>query len=199
MKYNIHPVPKPRMTQRDKWMQRPAVMQYWKFKDDVRDAGIELGEVVDVVFHVPMPKSWSKNKKLEMLHQPHQQKPDIDNYLKALLDAVLDDDSHVFHVTASKYWAVTGSLEIGWHLDRSFSPRPEQPVLLILGHDGLQARRSGILVRRRVLRRCDPAYGGWTPAAGSRVEERQFFQSVATLDHRGVNGRSRHIAYIRRI
>ena len=112
MKYDITPVPKPRMTRSDKWKKRACVMRYWAFKDKVRDAGIEIGEVVQVVFFVPMPKSWSKSKRKEMNNKPHQQKPDIDNYLKALLDAVLDDDSHVYHVSASKYWSETGSIDM---------------------------------------------------------------------------------------
>ena len=112
MKYDIIPVPKPRMTRSDKWKQRACVMRYWAFKDKVLEAGIKLGDTVDVMFYVPMPKSWPKKKKLEMNGKPHQQKPDIDNYLKALLDAVLKDDSHVYRTVAEKQWAESGGMEI---------------------------------------------------------------------------------------
>jgi len=59
-----------------------------------------------------MPKSWSKKKKAEMLGQPHQQKPDIDNLLKALMDAVLPEDSHIYDIRATKYWGNVGGIDI---------------------------------------------------------------------------------------
>ncbi|HHE6457291.1 TPA: RusA family crossover junction endodeoxyribonuclease, partial [Proteus mirabilis] len=31
--FNIEPVPKPRMTQADKWKKRPPVLKYFAFKD----------------------------------------------------------------------------------------------------------------------------------------------------------------------
>jgi Holliday junction resolvase RusA-like endonuclease len=111
-RYEITPLGKPRMTQRDKWKQRPCVMRYRAFKDQCREAGIELGEKVSVIFVLPMPKSWSKKKKDEMRDQPHQQKPDIDNLQKALFDAVLEDDSGIWSVNCSKFWGDTAFIEI---------------------------------------------------------------------------------------
>jgi len=57
-----------------------------------------------------MPKSWSKKKKAEMINKPHKQKPDIDNLLKGLMDALLEEDSHVHTVFARKIWAEEGSI-----------------------------------------------------------------------------------------
>jgi len=37
--YKITPVPKPRQTRSDKWKQRPCVMRYRAFADEVRAAG----------------------------------------------------------------------------------------------------------------------------------------------------------------
>ena len=71
-----------------------------------------LGEEIDVAFRIPMPKSWSKAKKAAMVDTKHQQKPDIDNLLKAIMDAVLPEDSHVWGVRAYKFWAETGSIVI---------------------------------------------------------------------------------------
>ncbi len=83
--YAITPVPKPRMTQRDKWKKRPVVLRYHAFKDEVRAAGVELEESGQhIIFVLPMPKSWSKKKQREMVGKPHQQKPDKDNLEKAL-------------------------------------------------------------------------------------------------------------------
>ncbi len=84
MIYEIAPCPKPRMTQRDRWAKRPAVMRYRAFCDDVRAAGVMLYPCgLHITFIVPMPKSWSERKKCEMDGQPHQQRPDVDNYGKA--------------------------------------------------------------------------------------------------------------------
>ena len=110
--YAITPVAKPRQTRSDKWKQRPAVMRYRAFADKVRAAGLKIGETLNVVFYMPMPKSWSKRKREKMRCEPHQQKPDIDNLVKALLDAVLDDDSHVYEIRAVKFWDEVGSFTI---------------------------------------------------------------------------------------
>jgi len=59
-----------------------------------------------------MPKSWSKKKKLEMVGRPHKQKPDLDNLLKALLDAVFDEDCEIWDIQATKYWNTRGMIII---------------------------------------------------------------------------------------
>jgi len=113
MKYPITPVPKPRMTQRDKWKVRPCVARYRAFKDEVKLRRVKVNEYGDsVIFLMPMPKSWSKKKKEEMDGTPHQQKPDWDNLGKALSDAVYDDDSKIWNITISKMWAYEGAIEI---------------------------------------------------------------------------------------
>lgn len=113
MKYQVTPVAKPRQTRSDKWKQRPAVMKYRAFCDQCRLLGIEVPESgAHVTFHIPMPKSWSKKRRAEMLGQPHQQRPDTDNLAKALLDAVLPEDSGVWDIRTTKRWAETGSIEI---------------------------------------------------------------------------------------
>lgn len=92
--YEITPIGKPRMTQRDRWHKRPATAAYWAYKEQVRLLGICLPESgYHVTFVIPMPKSWSKTKRAQYVGQPHQQKPDKDNLEKALLDAVFDEDS----------------------------------------------------------------------------------------------------------
>lgn len=113
MKYNVSPNTKPRMTRADKWKKRKCVLQYWAFKDEInlRRVKFEVGQ--SIIFHVPMPKSWSKKKKIEMDGRPHEQVPDIDNYLKALFDSLYLDDSHIWHVgDLKKLWAYEGSIEI---------------------------------------------------------------------------------------
>jgi len=63
---------------------------------------------IDVVFHLPKPKS-SKN------HYPIV-KPDIDNFLKSILDAlngsVLQDDCSVVRLAAEKKYSTEGFIEL---------------------------------------------------------------------------------------
>ena len=103
--YDIKPVPKPRMTQSDKWKKRKCVVNYFTFKHLVRCAGIELPDYgAHVIFGIPMPNSWSKKKKLVSVNREHKQKPDIDNLLKALLDVIFDEDSHISDIRVTKCW-----------------------------------------------------------------------------------------------
>lgn len=60
-----------------------------------------------------MPKSWSAKKRIQMEGQPHQQRPDIDNYIKSFLDALCEDDSYVYAVRAEKYWGRQASISVG--------------------------------------------------------------------------------------
>lgn len=107
----VTPIPKPRMTRRDKWAQRPCVMRYRAFKDELRDSLENIPfptDVLIVLFGIPMPKSWSKKKKNEMWSRPHAAKPDIDNLLKALIDAVMIEDQSIHTVFAQKVWSEEG-------------------------------------------------------------------------------------------
>lgn len=112
--YSIVPVPKPRMTRRDKWARRPCVMRYRRFADQVRwkIARDGIPEGARITFWLPMPESWPEARKAQMAGQPHRQKPDIDNLIKALLDALHKDDSHVASLTVEKRWARRGCIEV---------------------------------------------------------------------------------------
>lgn len=113
MKIKIVPVPKPRMTRADSWKKRPAVMRYWEFCDTLRELyKKEVPHSVYLVFHIPMPKSWSKKMKTSMIGKPHKQKPDIDNLQKSFLDALCKDDSYVYRIRAEKYWSDKGYIEV---------------------------------------------------------------------------------------
>lgn len=111
--YLITPIPKPRMTRSDKWKKRDCVQRYYSFKDEVQANNISLPESdYHVIFVLPMPKSWSKKKKLEMNGKPHQQKPDKDNLEKALLDAIFDDDCKIWDGRVTKLWGEVGKILI---------------------------------------------------------------------------------------
>jgi Holliday junction resolvase RusA-like endonuclease len=108
----ITPVGKPRMTRRDKWMVRPCVKKYRNYLDVLKLHAIHFqkSSSLFIRFEIPMPNSWSKKKKKEMHQKPHQQKPDIDNLVKAVLDSLFHDDSHVFYINAFKTWSHVGSV-----------------------------------------------------------------------------------------
>lgn len=108
------------MTQRDRWKKRPAVVQYHGFKDNLRLLArankLTLSASGDViVFLVPMPPSWSERKRDELNLKPHMQRPDLDNYLKALWDALEIEDKHIWGVTAYKLWSTKGGICIFSH------------------------------------------------------------------------------------
>lgn len=116
----VTPEPKPRMSQRDKWLSppRPCVAAYRLYCDRLRglaeregfrlpDAGLSL------VFYLPMPPSWPKKKRATMDGAPHQQKPDLDNLLKAFSDALRPDDSGIWRLDSlEKRWSETGRIHV---------------------------------------------------------------------------------------
>lgn len=112
-KYLVTPLGKPRMTRSDRRKERPPVARYRLFCDDVRLHEIRVPEAgAHITYVLPMPKSWSKKKRAAMDGQPHQQKPDVDNLTKALLDALFEDDAHIWDVRTSKRWGEVGMIII---------------------------------------------------------------------------------------
>ena len=115
----VAPFAKPRMSQRDRWAKRQVVIDYFAFRDTVKleikrllalqnnDDKNKSWEELDIGFFIPMPKSWSKKKRSEMAGTPHKQRPDLDNYIKGLLDALLEEDCKVWRVSARKIWVDT--------------------------------------------------------------------------------------------
>jgi Holliday junction resolvase RusA-like endonuclease len=115
---DIDPCAKPRMTRSDKWKKRPAVLKYRAFCD-LLNWTLHVNHLDDldlnskhIIFIISMPKSWSKKKKASMASEPHTQKPDLDNLLKALFDAIYGDDSHIHTIHASKMWGWHGAIHI---------------------------------------------------------------------------------------
>jgi Holliday junction resolvase RusA-like endonuclease len=109
------------MTQRDKWAQRPAVMRYRAFADQLRACVAEqVGtlpeanqvERLDWVAYFRPAKSWSKKRKAEAIGELHRQKPDRDNIDKAILDVLFEDDKAIAAGTIEKRWAEVPRLEI---------------------------------------------------------------------------------------
>lgn len=110
--YPITPVPAPRMTQSDRWKERPCVLRYFAFRDECRLRRVNVQNGDWITFVLPMPKSWSEKKKAFHDGQPHTQKPDKDNLEKGLLDACFDDDCGIHDTRTSKIWGRRGEIRV---------------------------------------------------------------------------------------
>lgn len=112
MIFNITPVPKPRMTNSDRWKKRPCVLRYRAFADECKYKIINLAPRFHVTFIIPFPKSWSNKEKIKWDGKQHLHRGDIDNYLKALLDAICDEDSYIWDIRVTKIWGYKGAIKI---------------------------------------------------------------------------------------
>ena len=63
---------------------------------------------VDMLFKMPIPQSYSKKKQAALVDAPHAKKPDLDNLVKAVLDALngvaFEDDSRICSISAVKLY-----------------------------------------------------------------------------------------------
>lgn len=113
----IEPMGKPRMTKADRWKKRPCVLRYWEWCDRFRallkehELTMNPG-VLNATFIVKMPNSWSKKKKAYYLDQPHEQRPDVDNMVKAVLDASFKKDEGVHTLRVNKIWGTEAKIII---------------------------------------------------------------------------------------
>jgi len=118
--FDCNPVGKPRMTQRDKWADRPIVSRYYAYKDTLalqRRGWVMQRSGLHIYFCMPMPPSWSKRKTEKMAYSPHMQTPDIDNLVKAFFDALTLEDKDIWNLQATKLWSKLGRIFIT--LDRN--------------------------------------------------------------------------------
>jgi Holliday junction resolvase RusA-like endonuclease len=104
----VEPMGAPRMTRADAWKKRPVVLRYRAYKDEIRKACEKCVETdvvtVKVAAYFSMPESWSVKKKIKNAGMLHRVKPDVDNCAKGILDAILEQDSCVADLIASKRW-----------------------------------------------------------------------------------------------
>ena len=114
--FNITPVPYPRMSQRDKWNPSEAAQRFFAFRDVIRYQSRKQslyklpGCLQSLIFNIPVPGSWSKQKKIDHIGQPHINRPDIDNLLSAVMN-VFGEDCHIHTIrNASKVWSKEGSI-----------------------------------------------------------------------------------------
>lgn len=73
-----------------------------------------------VVFYIPVPRSWSKKKKLQHHMEPHRSKPDLDNLIKAMKDAIMREDKTIWEYKLTKRWInlPEGYIDISWSWEK---------------------------------------------------------------------------------
>lgn len=109
----ITPVPKPRLTHQGRFS--AAAKRYYRYAEHLRllmaAQHVSLGDVLSVTFVLPMPHSWSQKKRQALNHQPHQQRPDLDNLLKAYKDALFVNDAQIWRYRrVEKRWGTEGQI-----------------------------------------------------------------------------------------
>lgn len=108
--WDIKPAPAPRQSERDKIEPSPMVRRYRAFCTECKIRKIWTPQPGDlVVFFIRVPTSRLNE---QLIGMPHLNTPDFDNYLKALLDACLSNDSHIWTATPAKIWHPTGGIYI---------------------------------------------------------------------------------------
>lgn len=127
-------VPKPRQTQADKYFLRPEVARYRAYANDLckaamltRASNALLSAVsVECLFVMPFPKSYSKKIREQLAGRPFQQRPDVDNLAKAVLDSLWPkDDSQIAEAYALAIWddgkGARVMIKVYDHLQRNLS------------------------------------------------------------------------------
>ena len=122
------PMGKPRMTQRDKWMQRPVVMRYRRYCDRIRAAAKRKNfnpnwncYAIKINAYLPLRASWSKKKKLKLVGCLMRNRPDFDNICKGILDSLFKEDSVLGGGSCWKYWCEPGQERLSiwiYYLDK---------------------------------------------------------------------------------
>ena len=123
--FDVVPMGAVRMTQSDRWKtnpnhtdlkkrQRSVVTEYFDFKNKIKaqanEMNFQLPQVLDIVFLIPMPFTWSEKKKVRNNKTKVLKRPDIDNLVKAFMDALSVEDGYVWRITAEKRYSFKGSI-----------------------------------------------------------------------------------------
>ena len=111
----IVPQSKPRLTHQGRFSQ--TAKRYYAYCDALRALATAQrytpGETLSLTFVLPMPASWTKTQRRARNGQPHQQKPDLDNLIKAFKDALYQNDAIVYaYGMMQKMWGETGYIDI---------------------------------------------------------------------------------------
>lgn len=109
---DVEPMGKPTLTSSDRWRKRPAVLRWRAYADLLRLHRPTLPDRFVALFCFTMPSSWSTTKQAKHLGQPKTTKPDYDNCLKALADALNAHDETIHDGRAIKRFGAHGRVVI---------------------------------------------------------------------------------------
>jgi Holliday junction resolvase RusA-like endonuclease len=111
------PIGKPRMTKSDKWKKRPIVVYYRNWADAIRvactgsaDTKIDDKSIygMRITFWFTTPSSWSAKKCKRAQGTFHRVRPDVDNCIKGVMDALFTLDSQISYIESFKMYAGAG-------------------------------------------------------------------------------------------
>jgi Holliday junction resolvase RusA-like endonuclease len=124
----IKPMGAVRTTQKQKFVDKRA-QRYLTYKQQIAllvskqiEKPSDRPILADITFYMPMPNSWSGKKKERLNGQIHTSKPDIDNLIKGVFDAIngicWKDDRQVYEVHSKKFYSFNPGIGIEiWELE----------------------------------------------------------------------------------
>ena len=99
----LTPIPAPRIPHQYKWSDQAK--RYYAWRDQLRALHpAPLPACLSLKFWLPLPKRPSKRRG-QVGGARHQQTPDLDNMVKACMDALAVKDHHVWYLSAMKRWS----------------------------------------------------------------------------------------------
>lgn len=108
---------KPTMTRADAWKQRDCVLRYRAWCDALRRVipnppPAETVNTLWVTARFAMPDQWGKKRKAATLETLRRIKPDGDNILKSICDALWDQDQKLGDIFISRKWGIVDETSI---------------------------------------------------------------------------------------
>ena len=98
---------RPRVTSRGTFMPR----KYVDFKQELYIRAFGQGwniynvpSALDIEFCFKLPSKLRKQEKIDRLANGHQQKPDLDNLIGTVMDALIPEDQKIHEISAKKRW-----------------------------------------------------------------------------------------------
>lgn len=121
------PAPRPRVTKKGHTY---YPQKYLDFRADLKrelsktELKFEEGAIkLEAIFYMPIPKSYSKKKRVEMEGSWHIKRPDTDNLMKAVKDGleglIYADDSRVSFEIGKKIYSKEPRIEINYQQIRN--------------------------------------------------------------------------------
>lgn len=110
-----------------------TMRRYMGYRDELRKlwgaSGLMIPEAgMQLTFFRPMYKSWSDDRRREHWGMPSRRKPDTDNLVKGFIDALVEEDEHIWHLgEPAKYWGDAGWIEV------RVGPSPALPAMPLPG------------------------------------------------------------------